>query len=638
MKRRSLVGVGLLAVANGAAAHLAGGHASNGSSLSKVESCANIAQAANSDFTLPLLSSVMQSEIPGLIKQISTRDGATFGDGGGWPNAVRISKANVFAAGYPSRAYVRSMDRYLPDGTQDTENGGYWVLSTNSPTSKQMGAVIDGITLDTQALQALINYSVIRKCEGVVSPGIHLSDMLVFPSGAKLTSVNKSGVIKAKPMVTRGKLIVNEDESNGNTSIGIEGLKIDLSGKDQSGRQDMFQLTKCTRSKVTNNLIVNARWPHLVLMTCSRCEVKGNEIRDGIGHGIVLRSGTSDCSIEANLIENIGPQDGFDFGDGALRAYGIFLYDGNCRRNTIQNNQIFAPNGHGICFGGNGTNEDFNDNKVLFNYIREAGARNTTPGHYGIWIIAALRNQIIGNTIELSALDGIKLNQEAHRTTIRDNHSFANGRYGIVIDDADNNLITGNHVFNNGQLLPGSYDGIAIGPFGQCLYNDVVENWCYDSQNGAAKTQRWGIFETTAPASDWNKVKDNRVYNNIQAEQMSTRGAHTKSHRNDLRDASGVNLGTSTITANGTLPASTKEVLLTVTAPTTINLPVNFAVPADYEISIADIAGNLAIHNVIFMPSQGYTINGQASFVANKNNQTLIIRKVGLNRFLAVAA
>lgn len=65
----------------------------------------------------------------------------------------RVSLADITAAAYPALAYFRSTDRYMPDGTTDATNGGYWLLAVDTVTPLMLGAAGDG-TDDTTALDA----------------------------------------------------------------------------------------------------------------------------------------------------------------------------------------------------------------------------------------------------------------------------------------------------------------------------------------------------------------------------------------------------------------------------------------------------------------------------------------------------
>ncbi|MDE1991676.1 MAG: hypothetical protein KGI75_04200 [Rhizobiaceae bacterium] len=76
---------------------------------------------------------------------------------GGGGRHKRISLADL--TGVPSRAYFRSQDRFMPDGTTDATNGGYWVLDEEQPSVAMFGAV-SGDTAGNllSAFQAAIDY------------------------------------------------------------------------------------------------------------------------------------------------------------------------------------------------------------------------------------------------------------------------------------------------------------------------------------------------------------------------------------------------------------------------------------------------------------------------------------------------
>lgn len=89
---------------------------------------------------------------------------------------ARISKADIDAMvatlPYPALAYFRSVDRYLPDGTVDATNGGYWMLHENQPTPQMLGAKADwngtSGTDDSAAINATFSYLLARFNGGTV--------------------------------------------------------------------------------------------------------------------------------------------------------------------------------------------------------------------------------------------------------------------------------------------------------------------------------------------------------------------------------------------------------------------------------------------------------------------------------------
>ncbi len=95
----------------------------------------------------------------------------TAGDGGG-ATYKRV-------AALPSHAgYIRSTDRFMPDGSTDDTNGGYWEIVEVEPTPKMFGAVADGSvstasgTGASAAIQDYVDYCATRTvCSLRFEPG-----------------------------------------------------------------------------------------------------------------------------------------------------------------------------------------------------------------------------------------------------------------------------------------------------------------------------------------------------------------------------------------------------------------------------------------------------------------------------------
>jgi len=66
---------------------------------------------------------------------------------------VRTSLADITAGGYPAASYFRSLDRYMPDGSTDATNGGYWLIREPVHEPEHYGAIGNGND-DTAALLA----------------------------------------------------------------------------------------------------------------------------------------------------------------------------------------------------------------------------------------------------------------------------------------------------------------------------------------------------------------------------------------------------------------------------------------------------------------------------------------------------
>lgn len=94
---------------------------------------------------------------------------------------VRMSLATISALGLPTLSYFRSVDRFMPDGSTSTTNGGYWSLWEDEPALEHFGAIPDAVFGSgskyvsgsdcAQAWDALISYMTVRKTSGRVGPG-----------------------------------------------------------------------------------------------------------------------------------------------------------------------------------------------------------------------------------------------------------------------------------------------------------------------------------------------------------------------------------------------------------------------------------------------------------------------------------
>ncbi|TIN11647.1 right-handed parallel beta-helix repeat-containing protein [Mesorhizobium sp.] len=109
----------------------------------------------------------------------------------------RISKSAIDSIGYPSRAYLRSRDRYMPDGSIDDVEGGYWAIVGSEIETRQLGAVGDGRMDDTEAVKATLLTASVLHAVAIISPGIHLIKEALEPTaGLLVRGYGKKSVIK----------------------------------------------------------------------------------------------------------------------------------------------------------------------------------------------------------------------------------------------------------------------------------------------------------------------------------------------------------------------------------------------------------------------------------------------------------
>lgn len=70
-------------------------------------------------------------------------------------HAVRMSLADIVAAGYPARAFFRTADRFMLSGPPDAVNGGYWVNAEREVDETMFGQKGVSVAETTGLLQAL---------------------------------------------------------------------------------------------------------------------------------------------------------------------------------------------------------------------------------------------------------------------------------------------------------------------------------------------------------------------------------------------------------------------------------------------------------------------------------------------------
>lgn len=99
------------------------------------------------------------ASIPPLTQLMYLKGYSSEGDGG--QHAVR----RVYSE--PSHeGKVRTADRYLPDGTTDATDGGWWEIAEIMPIPEMFGAIGDGVADDTAAITNWLNYGGGRAPDG----------------------------------------------------------------------------------------------------------------------------------------------------------------------------------------------------------------------------------------------------------------------------------------------------------------------------------------------------------------------------------------------------------------------------------------------------------------------------------------
>jgi len=173
---------------------LAQGYASNAATVSGVN--------------VPIYASVATAEgstIVAGVKAIRTEYRApTYGDLAtliGGALYARASKATIDAATYPAAAYFRSTDRFMPDGSTDATNGGYWLYTASEIRASALGYSAGGTAAaNATALGDAIKLANILG-RGVVIDGVdaYVGALATLPTTGKVRLRFEPGAVLRAP-------------------------------------------------------------------------------------------------------------------------------------------------------------------------------------------------------------------------------------------------------------------------------------------------------------------------------------------------------------------------------------------------------------------------------------------------------
>lgn len=105
------------------------------------------------------LATVQATTIPAAVKIIGTQQYSATYPGIGGAAYKRVTSQ-------PSHQLrVRSLDRFLPDGTTSSSNGGWWEIDEQRVTIDMGGAVGDGVVDDAAAVLRVVNWAANREFE-----------------------------------------------------------------------------------------------------------------------------------------------------------------------------------------------------------------------------------------------------------------------------------------------------------------------------------------------------------------------------------------------------------------------------------------------------------------------------------------
>jgi parallel beta-helix repeat protein len=205
--------------------------------------------------------------------------------------------------------------------------------------------------------------------------------------------------------------------------------------------------------------IVSSLYYGLYTFEVSGLSVLDNEFRNNVLYGIDPHTGSSELTIERNVVHDNGKHGiilAEDCVDSVIRDnvvyrnahHGIVLYL-RSDRNLIEGNETFDNSAQGININESGDNT-LRNNRVYDN------------GETGVGITQLAQGNVVeGNQVRGNQQDGVRVVSESSGTTVRDNLIAENLRYGVYVDTSGAVDLTGNTITDNRSGIMTTGDPIA---------------------------------------------------------------------------------------------------------------------------------------------------------------------------------
>ena len=299
-------------------------------------------------------------------------------------------------------------------------------------------------------------------------------------------------------------LIRDEPSETTTSRPQIKNIRLDGNKDNQSAtfQGNLINFSAVRQPIVENCWFEDSPWANISCNDVSDGIFQNNRVNGGRGHGIVFDNSCARNFIFNNEFKNIGSAGGYDFGRGAVKGYGVYLWNG-ATKTTVKNNIITDINGFGIIDKGIG------NNMIVDNILRNIAL---SDGLEGIKIEGASNDFICKNKIESVGSYGIKLSS-ANDCIIIGNRVSLSAYEGIYLVNANRNEIKQNRIFDNGRTTASHGISVYVSS-GNTQRNIISDNTIYDT----AGTQTWAIYEADSAGVDYNVAQNNVTWGHTDGE------------------------------------------------------------------------------------------------------------------------
>ena len=385
------------------------------------------------------------------------------------------------------------------------------------------GAVGDGVTDDTAAIQAAIDASEVVEFPKATYA---ITSTITIPSDRLL--LGKTAIIKRKTGSIAFDMFQNSDQVGGNANIKVRDLFINgnavADGFSPVNPADRFsgisfinvtgnsEITGCTVVETINN----ETGAGIYVYDCSDVLVQNNIGYDNDRTFIYYRNGARNKFIRNICYDNAGSgisgkdcesaefEGNQTYNNGSAGNFSGL--NASCLRARVIGNLSYSNTGAGIAIGET-SSADGSDAKVIGNICR----LNTLEG---IYIENSARVSVIGNQVHDNVRNNIRVRTQAIYCTIMGNTVNGGsgvGASGITLDGGIGHKVIGNTV--SGAYSSGIYIGATA------LNAVVSENTCFD--NCVTSAANAGIFLQSATGCI---ISNNRCYDSAGAGGTQTTG------------------------------------------------------------------------------------------------------------------